>query len=35
MAKRANATTVEVDAAHLSLVSRPDDVVALIRKAAG
>jgi pimeloyl-ACP methyl ester carboxylesterase len=35
LAKRMNATTVELDAGHLSLVSRPQDVANLILAAAG
>jgi pimeloyl-ACP methyl ester carboxylesterase len=35
MAKRMNATTIELKASHLSLVSRPKEVAALILKAAG
>jgi pimeloyl-ACP methyl ester carboxylesterase len=35
LAKRMNATTVELDAGHLSLVSRPKDVANLILAAAG
>lgn len=35
MATRAGSTTVEVDASHLSLVSRPREVVELIQAAAG
>jgi len=35
LAKRMNATTVELDAGHLSLVSHPRDVANLILAAAG
>ena len=35
LAKRMNATTVELDAGHLSLVSKPDEVANLILAAAG
>lgn len=35
LARRMNATTIELDAGHLSLVSHPKDVAALILKAAG
>jgi pimeloyl-ACP methyl ester carboxylesterase len=35
LAKRMNATTVELDAGHLSLVSHPQDVAKLILQAAG
>jgi pimeloyl-ACP methyl ester carboxylesterase len=35
LAKRINATTVEIDAGHLSLVSHPKEVADLILKAAG
>ena len=35
LAKRMNATTVELDAGHLSLVSQPDKVADLILAAAG
>lgn len=35
MAKRMNATTVEVDAGHLSLITHPDQIAALILDAAG
>lgn len=35
LAKRMNATTVEVDAGHLSLVSRPKEIADLILQAAG
>jgi len=35
LAKRLNATTIELDAGHLSLVSRPKDVANLILAAAG
>ncbi len=34
MAKRMNATTVEIDAGHLSLISHPDQIAALILDAA-
>lgn len=34
MAARARATTVEVDASHLSMVSRPNQVTRLITQAA-
>ena len=34
MAKRMKATTIEINAGHLSLISHPDDVAALIRRAA-
>ncbi|MDM7856289.1 alpha/beta fold hydrolase [Cellulomonas alba] len=33
MAKRAGATTVEVDSSHVAMISRPDDVAALVRSA--
>ena len=35
MAKRMEATTIEVKASHLSLISRPQEIAALILKAAG
>ena len=35
MAKRMGATTVEVKASHLSLISQPDAITALILEAAG
>ncbi|GLS43463.1 alpha/beta fold hydrolase [Methylobacterium brachythecii] len=35
MAKRMNATTIEVKASHVSLISQPDVIADLIRKAAG
>ena len=35
LAKRMNATTIELDAGHLSLVSQPDKVADLILAAAG
>ena len=35
LAKRMNATTIEVDAGHLSLVSHPKEIAALIVAAAG
>ena len=35
LAKRMNATTVELEAGHLSLVSKPDEVANLILAAAG
>ena len=35
LAKRMNATTVELDAGHLSLVSHPEEVADLILAAAG
>lgn len=35
MAKRMGAQTIELKASHLSLISRPDEVASLIRKAAG
>lgn len=35
MAKRMNATTIEIDAGHLSLVSHAQDVWSLIMTAAG
>lgn len=35
MAKRMNATTVEIDAGHLSLITHPDQIAALILDAAG
>ena len=35
LAKRMNATTVEVDAGHLSLVSHPQEIADLILAAAG
>jgi pimeloyl-ACP methyl ester carboxylesterase len=35
LAKRMNATTIELDAGHLSLVSKPDEVANLILAAAG
>ena len=35
LAKRMNATTIELDAGHLSLVSHPKDVANLILEAAG
>ena len=35
LAKRMNATTVELDAGHLSLVSKADEISALILAAAG
>ncbi len=35
MAKRMNATTVEIDAGHLSLITQPDQVAALILDASG
>jgi pimeloyl-ACP methyl ester carboxylesterase len=34
MAKRMGATTIEIKASHLSLISRPEDIAALILKAA-
>jgi len=34
MAKRMGATTIEVNASHLSLISHPDEIAALIRRAA-
>jgi pimeloyl-ACP methyl ester carboxylesterase len=35
MAKRMGAETIELDASHVSLISRPREIAALIRKAAG
>ncbi len=35
LAKRMNATTIELDAGHLSLVSHPKDIANLILEAAG
>ncbi|XIA66532.1 alpha/beta fold hydrolase [Bradyrhizobium sp. TZ2] len=35
LAKRMNATTIELEAGHLSLVSKPDEVADLILAAAG
>ena len=35
LAKRMNATTIELEAGHLSLVSQPDEVADLILAAAG
>ena len=35
LAKRMNATTVELDAGHMSLVSHPKEIADLIIKAAG
>ena len=35
LAKRMNATTIEVDAGHLSLVSHPKEIANLILEAAG
>jgi hypothetical protein len=35
MAKRMGATTIEVKASHLSLISRPDAIAKLILQAAG
>ena len=35
MAKRMGATTIEVDAGHLSLISHPDEITTLILQAAG
>jgi len=35
LAKRMKATTIEIDAGHLSLVSHPKEVADLILKAAG
>ncbi len=35
MARRMNATTIEVDAGHLSLVSHPERIANLIMNAAG
>src|SRR4029078_6900664 len=35
LAKRMNATTIELEAGHLSLVSKPDEVANLILTAAG
>jgi pimeloyl-ACP methyl ester carboxylesterase len=35
MAKRMGATTIEIKASHLSLISHPDEVAHLILKAAG
>ena len=35
MAKRMSATTIELESSHLSLISHPDDIAGLIRKAAG
>jgi pimeloyl-ACP methyl ester carboxylesterase len=35
LAKRMNATTIEIDAGHLSLVSHPKEVADLILTAAG
>ena len=33
-AKRMNATTIEVASSHVAMVSHPDEVVALVEKAA-
>jgi pimeloyl-ACP methyl ester carboxylesterase len=35
LAKRMNATTIEVDAGHLALVSHPEEIANLILSAAG
>jgi hypothetical protein len=35
LAKRMNATTIEVDSGHLSLVSHPREIASLILAAAG
>ena len=35
MAKRMGATTIEVKASHLSLISRPEAIAGLILQAAG
>ena len=35
MAKRMGATTVELKASHLSLISHPDEITQLILEAAG
>jgi len=35
MAKRMEATTIEVKASHLSLISRPQEITGLILQAAG
>jgi hypothetical protein len=35
MAKRMGATTIEVKASHLSLISHPQEIAALILKASG
>ena len=35
MAKRMGATTIEVKASHLSLISQPDEITRLILEAAG
>ena len=34
MAKRANATTVEVDASHVPMISKPEAVIKIIEQAA-
>jgi hypothetical protein len=35
MAMRMHATTIEVQASHLALISRPDEITRLILEAAG